>query len=54
MPLLLPRIQRLLSEEFELRYDYDKRLVCDARDCKTHLNHGCLVVQLQAHPSDYA
>ena len=29
VPLLLPRIQRLLSEEFELRYDYDKRLVCD-------------------------
>ena len=47
VPLLLPRIQRLLSEEFELRYDYDKRLVCDERDCKTHLNRGCLVVQLQ-------
>ena len=21
--------------------------VCDARDCTTHLNRGCLVVQLQ-------
>merc|ERR1740124_2148488 len=42
-PLLLPRIQRLLADEFELRYAYDTRLVCDARDCKTHLNrpdHG--------------
>ena len=48
MPLLLPRIQRLLTEEFGLRYDFDKRLVCDARDCTTHLNRGCLVVQLQA------
>eukprot|EP00964_Phaeocystis_antarctica_P088851 scaffold56554_cov64-Phaeocystis_antarctica.AAC.7 len=30
VPLLLPRIQRLLSEEFELRYDYDKRLTYDS------------------------
>ena len=25
----------------------NQRLVCDERDCKTHLNRGCLVVQLQ-------
>ena len=48
VPLLLPRIQRLLTEEFGLRYDFDKRLVCDARDCTTHLNRGCLVVQLSS------
>ena len=35
VPLLLPRIQRLLAEEFGLRHDFDKRLECDARDCKT-------------------
>ena len=46
-PARLPRIERLLTDEFQLRYEYDAKLVCNERDCKTFVNMGCLVVQLQ-------
>ena len=45
--LLRPRIERLLTDEFGLRYEHEWRTECTARDCTTHVNAGCLVVQMQ-------
>lgn len=46
---LLPRIERLLSDELDppVPFDHAEKLICDATGCKTVRNDGCLVVQVQ-------
>jgi len=48
-PLLLERIERLLSHEFDppLAFDHECETTCDEEGCEQRFDQGCLVIQLQ-------
>lgn len=49
VPRLLPRIERVLTDEFDLAYEHEWQQRCceETRNCTLQVNKGCLVVQLQ-------
>jgi len=49
VPLLLPRIERVLTDEFDLAYEHEWQQRCceETNTCALQVNKGCLVVQLQ-------
>lgn len=49
VPLLLPRVERVLTDEFDLAYEHEWQQRCceETRNCTLQVNKGCLVVQLQ-------
>ena len=48
-PLLLPRVERLLTDEFGLQFEFEWQQRCSTakRNCTMHVNTGCIVVPVQ-------